>query len=176
MNRNSMGKLIDIDAWPQADRLARKLVDLSNKELRRPDADEFSVLVGHLLAFYSVFDGFKRVADGNPLALHYLAALLEAVQALLGRLHALFSDEAWTATYKGYEGIAAVADEVGAFLGDIVTENDVITFQADSLPGLRAAFEQSVDDYLEFCASRKEEPAKPLKIIDWSPKRESGKA
>ena len=37
---------------------------------------------------------------------------------------------------------------------------DVITFQGTSVEDLELAFRESVDDYLEFCAERGEEPDK----------------
>jgi predicted HicB family RNase H-like nuclease len=37
----------------------------------------------------------------------------------------------------------------------------VITFQGRTVDELKGAFRESVDDYLEFCASRGEEPDKP---------------
>ena len=43
----------------------------------------------------------------------------------------------------------------GIFVGD-----DVITFEAATLSELRQAFDDSVNDYLEFCKERGELPAK----------------
>jgi predicted HicB family RNase H-like nuclease len=37
----------------------------------------------------------------------------------------------------------------------------VITFQGESVDELRRAFQESVDDYLDFCAARGEKPEKP---------------
>ncbi len=63
--------------------------------------------------------------------------------------------------YKGYEARVQFDDEAGLFHGEVVNLRDVITFQGTSVAELRAAFRDSVDDYLEFCASRGEQPAKP---------------
>ncbi len=38
---------------------------------------------------------------------------------------------------------------------------DVITFAGESVAELRRAFQESVDDYLAFCAARNEPPGKP---------------
>jgi predicted HicB family RNase H-like nuclease len=38
----------------------------------------------------------------------------------------------------------------------------VITFQSSSVKELKQAFRESVDDYLDFCASRGEAPEKPF--------------
>jgi predicted HicB family RNase H-like nuclease len=44
----------------------------------------------------------------------------------------------------------------------VINTRDVITFQGTSVEELKQAFEDSVDDYLEFCASRREDPEKVL--------------
>jgi predicted HicB family RNase H-like nuclease len=65
-------------------------------------------------------------------------------------------------TYKGYEGIAEFDEAAGMFTGEVINTRDVITFQGASVEELKRAFQDSVDDYLEFCASRNEEPEKPF--------------
>ena len=64
--------------------------------------------------------------------------------------------------YKGYAGKVEYDDEVGVFYGEVINLRDVITFQGDTVEKLRQAFYDSVDDYLEFCAERNEEPEKPF--------------
>ena len=61
--------------------------------------------------------------------------------------------------YKGYIGKVDYDDEAGIFHGEVVNLRDVITFAGESVPELRRAFQESVDDYLAFCAARNE----PLK-------------
>jgi predicted HicB family RNase H-like nuclease len=39
--------------------------------------------------------------------------------------------------------------------------NDVLTFQGRTVEEVRQAFQDSVDDYLEFCAGRGESPERP---------------
>ena len=39
---------------------------------------------------------------------------------------------------------------------------DVVTFQGDTVEGLKKEFQLSIDDYLEFCGERGEEPDKPF--------------
>ncbi len=65
-------------------------------------------------------------------------------------------------TYKGYEGIVEFDEDAGLFSGEVINTRDVITFQGASVKELRQAFQESVDDYLEFCAKRHEEPDKPF--------------
>jgi predicted HicB family RNase H-like nuclease len=63
--------------------------------------------------------------------------------------------------YKGYIGKVDYDDEAGIFHGEVVNLRDVITFAGESVPELRRAFQESVDDYLAFCAARNEPPEKP---------------
>ncbi|ACB54383.1 probable HicB protein [Crocosphaera subtropica ATCC 51142] len=64
--------------------------------------------------------------------------------------------------YKGYEAVVSVDDEQGIFHGEVINIRDVITFQGQSFSELKQAFIESVEDYLEFCAQRGEEPDKPF--------------
>jgi predicted HicB family RNase H-like nuclease len=52
------------------------------------------------------------------------------------------------------------SDETRVFHGEVIHTRDVITFQGTSVAELKQAFEDSVDDYLEFCTSRGEDPEK----------------
>jgi predicted HicB family RNase H-like nuclease len=63
--------------------------------------------------------------------------------------------------YKGYIGRVEFDDEASLFHGEVINTRDVITFQGESVAELKSAFHESVDDYLEFCAERGEEPDKP---------------
>jgi predicted HicB family RNase H-like nuclease len=63
--------------------------------------------------------------------------------------------------YKGYHARIQLDDEAGIFHGEVVGTKDVITFQGKSVDELRDALRDSVDDYLEFCQERGEQPEKP---------------
>jgi predicted HicB family RNase H-like nuclease len=63
--------------------------------------------------------------------------------------------------YKGYFGKVEFDDEANIFYGEVINLRDVVTFQGETVKDLRKAFRESVDDYLEFCAARGEEPEKP---------------
>jgi predicted HicB family RNase H-like nuclease len=65
-------------------------------------------------------------------------------------------------TYKGYSGKIEYDDEAGIFHGEVIDIKDVITFQGDNVKDLKKAFEDSVDDYLNFCLQKGEEPDKPF--------------
>ena len=64
-------------------------------------------------------------------------------------------------SYKGYRGCAEFDEEAGVFHGEVLNTRDVITFEGQSVEELRKAFRESVDDYLEFCATLGEQPEKP---------------
>ena len=63
--------------------------------------------------------------------------------------------------YKGYLGRVEYDDEAGIFHGEVINLRDVITFQGETVQELRTAFQESVEDYLAFCAERGEEPERP---------------
>jgi predicted HicB family RNase H-like nuclease len=63
--------------------------------------------------------------------------------------------------YKGYTGLVELDEEQGILYGRVIGLRDLITFQGDTVPELVRAFQDSVDDYLEFCAQRGEDPEKP---------------
>lgn len=64
--------------------------------------------------------------------------------------------------YKGYVARIEFDEEANVFHGEVVNIRDVITFQGKSVEELRKAFEDSVEDYLQFCAQRGEEPEEPF--------------
>ena len=64
--------------------------------------------------------------------------------------------------YKGYLGKIEFDDEANIFHGEVVNIRDVITFQGQSVDELRQAFEDSIEDYFEFCTERGEQPEKPF--------------
>ena len=64
--------------------------------------------------------------------------------------------------HRGYTaGPITFDDEAGIFHGEVAGLRDVITFQGRDAEELVRAFRESVDDYLEFCAERREEPERP---------------
>jgi predicted HicB family RNase H-like nuclease len=71
-----------------------------------------------------------------------------------------------TLEYKGYVGLIEYDDEAGKFHGEVVNLRGVVTFEGECVEELRTALRDSVEDYLEFCAERGEEP-------EWIDKRSS---
>ncbi len=64
--------------------------------------------------------------------------------------------------YKGYIGKVEIDDEAGILYGEVINVRDVITFEGTSVDEVQQAFQDSVDDYLDFCAQRNESPEKPF--------------
>jgi predicted HicB family RNase H-like nuclease len=65
--------------------------------------------------------------------------------------------------YKGYVGSASYSSEGKVFHGKIEFIRDLVTYEGTDVDGLEAAFKESVDDYLAFCAEQGKEPEKPFK-------------
>jgi predicted HicB family RNase H-like nuclease len=63
--------------------------------------------------------------------------------------------------YKGYFAKVEFDDDANIFHGEIINLRDVITFEGKAVKELRQAFRDSVDDYLDFCTERGEDPEKP---------------
>ena len=51
-------------------------------------------------------------------------------------------------------------DDADIFHGEVVNLRDVITFEGETVQQLKQAFQDSVDEYLDFCAKRGENPEK----------------
>lgn len=65
-----------------------------------------------------------------------------------------------TMSYKGYSARIDYDDDDGIFTGRIAGITDMVGFHADTVEGLRAAFQEAVEDYLETCAQLGKEPQK----------------
>lgn len=55
--------------------------------------------------------------------------------------------------YKGYIATIEFDEEAQIFHGEVINSRDVITFQASFFDELQQAFQDSVEDYLQFCAT-----------------------
>lgn len=64
--------------------------------------------------------------------------------------------------YKGYTAVVEYEDDASVLFGYVIDTRDVITFEGENVQELRESFHHAVDDYLELCASRGEEPEKPF--------------
>ena len=63
--------------------------------------------------------------------------------------------------YKGYSAKVEFDENANIFHGEVINLRDVVTFEGETVDQLRQAFQDSVDDYLEFCAERGKDPEKP---------------
>jgi predicted HicB family RNase H-like nuclease len=63
--------------------------------------------------------------------------------------------------YKGYTASVEFDDEALIFHGEISGLNDVITFQAKDAKSLITSFQDSIEDYLDWCTERNKDPEKP---------------
>ena len=60
--------------------------------------------------------------------------------------------------YKGYSARVEFDDEDGIFFGRLAGIRDGVSFHANTVEGLRAAFHEAVEDYLEMCAKGGKDP------------------
>ena len=60
--------------------------------------------------------------------------------------------------YKSYSARVEYDDADGIFFGRLAGIRDGVSFHADTVEGLRAAFREAVADYLETCARIGKEP------------------
>ena len=65
--------------------------------------------------------------------------------------------------YKGYTAVFEFDPSVDAFHGRVIGLQDVVTFEGRSIDELRRAMEESIEDYLEFCAKIGKEPERPYR-------------
>jgi predicted HicB family RNase H-like nuclease len=63
--------------------------------------------------------------------------------------------------YKGYSAKVEFDSDANIFHGEVINLRDVITFEGETVKELKQAFQDSVDDYLDFCAQQGEVPEKP---------------
>jgi len=56
-----------------------------------------------------------------------------------------------TMSYRGYTARIEFYSEDELFVGHLAGINDVVGFHADSVAGLKAAFEEAVEDYIQAC-------------------------
>jgi predicted HicB family RNase H-like nuclease len=63
--------------------------------------------------------------------------------------------------YKGYSAQVEIDLDVNIIFGRVIDVGTVITFEIECVDGVRAAFEEAIDEYLEFCNARGKEPERP---------------
>jgi len=70
-----------------------------------------------------------------------------------------------TLEYKGYIGNVSYNPDDEVFYGKVFGINDLVTFEAETAKGLKIAFIEAVDDYLETCAEVGKDPDKVFKGV-----------
>jgi predicted HicB family RNase H-like nuclease len=65
--------------------------------------------------------------------------------------------------YKGYLAEVHFSAEDDVFYGRLIGINDLVNFEADTVKGLRSAFTETVEDYLQTCKELNKEPDKTYK-------------
>jgi predicted HicB family RNase H-like nuclease len=66
-----------------------------------------------------------------------------------------------TMSYKGYAAVIQYDDDDGIFFGRLAGIRDGVGFHAETVPDLKIAFREAVDDYIETCAKIGKTPQKP---------------
>ncbi len=65
-------------------------------------------------------------------------------------------------SHDGYDTVVEYDEETGSFHGEVINLRDVITFEGRSVEELKQALAESLEDYLDFCRKRGEDPEKPF--------------
>ncbi len=65
--------------------------------------------------------------------------------------------------YKGYLGSVEYGEEDEVLHGRLEFIRDLVTYESTDAKGLKAAFQEAVDDYLELCGAEGRTPDVPLK-------------
>ncbi len=65
--------------------------------------------------------------------------------------------------YKGYYGSAHYSDADRVFHGKLQFIRSLVTYEGADVAGLRGAFEEAVDDYLDLCKEEGLNPETPFK-------------
>ncbi len=66
-----------------------------------------------------------------------------------------------TMTHDGYVATIELDEEAGLFHGEVINTRDVLTFQGRTLEELKAAFADTIADYVEWCRERGKLPERP---------------
>lgn len=68
-----------------------------------------------------------------------------------------------TMEYKGYYGSVHYNDDDEIFYGKVEFIKSLINYEGTNVKSLRKAFTEAVDDYLNYCDSKKTKPEEPFK-------------
>lgn len=63
--------------------------------------------------------------------------------------------------YKGFTGSVEASIEDECLVGEILFIADIITYEGETIAGIKQAFEAAVDRYLDYCNRHDKNPCKP---------------
>ena len=66
-------------------------------------------------------------------------------------------------TYKDFIGSVHFSPEDSVFFGKVEGINDLVTFEADNVTDLIKEFKSAVNDYVDYCQTKKKSPHKSVK-------------
>jgi predicted HicB family RNase H-like nuclease len=64
-------------------------------------------------------------------------------------------------THDGYVATIDLDEEAGLFHGEVINTRDILTFQGRTIDELKAAFADTIADYIDWCRERGKEPERP---------------
>jgi predicted HicB family RNase H-like nuclease len=64
-------------------------------------------------------------------------------------------------THDGYVATIDLDEDAGLFHGEVINTRDVLTFQGRTIDELKAAFADTLADYIDWCRGRGKEPERP---------------
>lgn len=67
--------------------------------------------------------------------------------------------------YKEYLGTVSFNNEDQCLYGKVIGIDDLVSYESDSVSGLKKAFETAVEDYLESCKSVNKSPLKSYRGV-----------
>ena len=67
--------------------------------------------------------------------------------------------------YKDYLGTVSFSNEDQCLYGKVIGIDDLVSYESDSVSGLKKAFETAVEDYLESCKSVNKSPLKSYRGV-----------
>ncbi|CAI8179953.1 MAG: Uncharacterised protein [SAR116 cluster bacterium] len=67
--------------------------------------------------------------------------------------------------YKEYLGTVSFSNEDQCLYGKVIGIDDLVSYESDSVSGLKKAFETAVEDYLESCKSVNKSPLKSYRGV-----------
>ena len=65
--------------------------------------------------------------------------------------------------YKDYYATINYEDATSTFYGQIEDIDDLVSFESDTVQGLKSEFKNAIEEYLEVCKEHGKEPNKPYK-------------